>query len=357
MSRGGVARGGALSRRAVLAGGAALLSAAGGAVAAAAGARIHSTPAAPGDAQPGPPHATPTRPSRPPFIGAPVPALELHPAATATLQSFALLPQTREWYTTQASPGTSRLSDPARLKVGDIVVSRLAPDGSLLDHMTLPDSGHGMGLIVRMEAGVRVVYSCWFAPDASGRLYDLVRLPYTAGVASRSAATTVIEGAGYPLDPSLDVSTGAVTLRHQGGGGPEYTRHAWSDFVAGDLSRPTGEIATADWPPTHQGFCSFGNRFFFYTGAASDKAGGDPALITEYSWASGEAVAPPIDASDNSREPDGSYLGGSMEPEGATVVIARNGAPSLLVGVANGSSAAGAGPRSYRTFRYPLATG
>ncbi|MDH2442922.1 hypothetical protein QDR37_03080 [Amnibacterium sp. CER49] len=310
-----------------------------------------------GDARSGAPHAASAKPSRPPFIGAPVPALELHPAAMATLQSFTLLPQTREWYTTQASAGTSRLSDPAGLKVGDIVVSRLAPDGSLLDCMTLPDSGHGMGLIVRMEAGIRVVYSCWFAPDASGRPYDLVRLPYTPGVASRGAATTVIEGAGYPLDPSLDVSTDAVSLRHQGGGGPEYTRHEWSHFVVGDLSRPTGKIATADWPPTHQGFCSFGNRFFFYTGAASDKAGGDPALITEYSWANGEAVAPPIDASDNSRKPDGSYEGGSMEPEGATVVIDENGVPSLLVGVANGSTSAAAVPRSYRTFRYPLATG
>jgi hypothetical protein len=356
MSRGRVARSGVLSRRAVLAGGAALLAGASHALAAEAKTRP-TLGAAPVNAQTSPPHVTPATPPPLPFIGAPVPGVELRPAAMPTLQSFALLPETGEWYTTQARTGTSRLSDPAGLAVGDIVVSRLASDGSLLDSMTLPDSGHGMGLIVRMEAGVRVVYSCWFAPDGSGRLYDVVRLPYAPGVATRGAATAVVAGVGYPLDASLDVSTDAVTLRHQGGGGPEYTRHDWSDFVVGDLSRPTGQVATADWPPTHQGFCSFGDRFFFYTGAASDQAGGDPVLITEYSWASGEAVGGPIDASGNSRQPDGTYPAGRMEPEGATIITDLDGAPSLLVGVANGSASAQAVPRSYRTFRYPLVAG
>lgn len=345
-----VMSGGVLTRRAVL------LAAASAALAAEAKTRP-TLGAAPVNSRSSPPHASPTMPPPLPFIGAPVPGVDLHPAAMPTLQSFTLLPQMGEWYTTQARTGTSRMSDPAGLKVGDIVVSRLASDGSLLDSMTLPDSGHGMGLIVRTEARVRVVYSCWFAPDASGRLYDMVRLPYTPGVATRGAATAVVAGVGYPVDPSLDVSTDAVTLRHQGGGGPEYTRHDWSDFVVGNLSRPTGQIGTADWPPTHQGFCSFGDRFFFYTGAASSQAGGDPALITEYSWASGEAVGRPIDASGNSRQPDGTYIGGWMEPEGATIITDQNGAPSLLVGVANGSTSAPTVPRSYPTFRYPLVAG
>ena len=353
MSRGDVTRGGLLSRRAVLVVGAALLAVGSRALAAEAKTRP-ALGAAPVKAQSSPPHATPTMPPPLPFIGAPVPDVALHPAALPTLQSFALLPQTGEWYTTQARTGTNRRSDPAGLEVGDIVVSRLAPDGSLLDSMALPDSGHGMGLIVRMEAGVRVVYSCWFAPDASGRLYDVVRLPYAPGVATRGAATTVVPGVGYPLDASLDVSTDAVTVRHQGGGGPEYTRHDWSDFAVGNLSRPTGQIATADWPPTHQGFCSFGDRFFFYTGAASSEAGGDPVLITEYSWASGEPVGRPVDASGNSRRPDGTYVGGRMEPEGAAIITDQDGAPSLLVGVANGTASAATVPRSYRTFRYPL---
>jgi hypothetical protein len=348
MGGGGVAGGVGPSRRAVLGGGALLVALAGASGAVAAAARTRPTlRAAPMTA----------RPTPPPFVGAPVPGVELHPAALPTLQCFAPLPQTGEWFTTQARTGTSRLSDPAALAVGDIVVSRLASDGALLDSMTLPDSGHGMGLIVRMEAGTRVVYSCWFAPDASGRLYDVVRLLYTPGVATRGAATPVVAGVGYPLDPYLDVSTDAVTLRHQGGGGPEYTRHDWSDFVVGNLSRPTGLIATTDRPPTHQGFCSLGDRFFFYTGAASDQAGGDPPLITEYSWASGERVGRPIDASGNSRQPDGTYPGGRMEPEGATIVTDQDGAPSLLVGVANGNVSAATGPRSYRTFRYPLVAG
>jgi hypothetical protein len=349
MGRGGVGGGVGPSRRAVLGGGALLAALAGasGAVAAAAATTRPTRRAAPMTAQPTPP----------PFVGAPVTGVELHPAAMPTMQSFASLPQTGEWFTTQARTGTSRLVDPAGLTVGDIVVSRLASDGALLDSMTLPDSGHGMGLMVRMEAGARVVYSCWYAPDASGRLYDVVRVPYIPGVATRGAATAVVAGVGYPLDPYLDVSTDAVTLRHQGGGGPEYTRHDWSDFVAGNLSRPTGSIATTDRPPTHQGFCSLGDRFFFSTGAASDQAGGDPALITEYSWASGERVGRPVDASGNSRQPDGTYPGGRMEPEGATIVTGQDGAPSLLVGVANGQVAAATVPRSYRTFRYPLVAG
>jgi hypothetical protein len=46
-----------------------------------------------------------------------------------------------------------------------------------------------------------------------------------------------------------------------------------------------------------------------------------------------------------------------MEPEGATIITDLDGAPSLLVGVANGSASAQAVPRSYRTFRYPLVAG
>jgi hypothetical protein len=363
MEGGGGTGGPAPSRRAVLVGGAlfAALSAVGGAVAAAARTlpAPHATPLSTRSAPTSTPTSTPlpAPPPPPPFIGDPGPAVELHPAALATLQTFLLLPDTGEWFTTQARTGSGRLLDPAGLAVGDIVVSRLAPDGTLLDSMTMPDSGHGMGLIVRMEAGVRVVYSCWFAPDASGRLYDVVRIPYAPGVAARSAATAVVGGVGYPLDPYLDVSTGQVTMRNQGGGGPEYTRHTWSDFAVGNLSQPTGQIATTDRPPTHQGFCSLGDRFFFSTGAASDQAGGDPALITEFSWVTGQAVGPSIDASGNSRQPDGTYPGGRMEPEGATIVSDRNGAPSLRVGVANGIVAAPNVPRSYRTFRYPLVAG
>jgi hypothetical protein len=239
--------------------------------------------------------------------------------------------------------------------VGDIVVSRLASDGTLLDFMTLPDSGHGMGLVVRIEAGARVLYTCWFAPDASGRLYDVVRLPYAPGIASRAAATTVVAGSGYPLDPSYDATTDAVTLRHQGGGGPEYTRHGWADFAAGDLSRPTGQIATPDSPPTHQGFCSLGDRFFFSTGAASTEAGGDPPLITTYSWMSGTVIGSPLDASGNSRQPDGSYPGGSMEPEGAAIVLDGSGGAALLIGVTNGAEQGTQGQKVNRTFRYSLA--
>ena len=278
----------------------------------------------------------------------------LRPAGAWALQDLVLLPETGEWFTTQAKRGTSRMLDPAGLDVGDIVVSRLAADGTFLDSMVLPDSGHGMGLVVRFEAGARVVYSCWFAPDASGRLYDVVRIPYGQGIAARSAATPVVAGLGYPLDPYYDASTDAVTVRHQGGGGPEYTRHTWSDFIAGDLSRPTGMIATSDRPPTHQGFCSLGDRFFFYTGAASDTVGGDPALISEYSWVSGAVVRPPLDATGNSRAPDGTYPGGRMEPEGATIVVDSNGAPSLVVGITTGGGPLATGPRTYPTFRYPF---
>ncbi len=176
----------------------------------------------------------------PPLTGPALTGVELHPAHTANMQCFVQLPQTGEWFTTQAAPGTGGLVDPAGLAVGDIVVSRLAPDGTLLDSMTLPDSGHGMGLVVRIEGGARVLYTCWFASGASGSLYDVVRIPYAPGVANRASAATIVAGVGYPLDSSYEASTNAVTLRHQGGGGPEYTRHRWADFVAGDVSRPTG---------------------------------------------------------------------------------------------------------------------
>lgn len=345
------------SRRAVLAGGGYLVvlaaSAAVGVRALAADAR----PLAPAPAPPvsTPPAPTSTAPPPPPPLGAPTAGVQLRPAGMWALQAFVLVPETGEWYTTQAKPGTSRLVDPSGLDVGDVVVSRLALDGTFLDAMVLPDSGHGMGLVVRVEAGARVVYSCWFAPDGSGRLYDVVRIPYAPGIAARDSATPVVAGVGHPLDPAYDASIDAVAVRHQGGVGPEYTRHTWQDFLAGDLSRPTGAVPTPDRPPTHQGFCSRGDRFFFLTGASTDTVGGDPALITEYSWTSGAAVGAPIDASGNARQPDGTYPGGRMEPEGATIVVDAAGVPSLVVGVITGGGPLPTAPRTFPTFRYPFA--
>ena len=177
--------------------------------------------------------------------------------------------------------------------------------------------------------------------------------PTLPGFAARAAATTVVAGVGHPVDPSYDSSIDAVTLRHQNSRGPEYTRHRWADFATGDLSRPTGRIATPDWPPTHQGFCSLGDRFFFYTGAASTAVRGDPPLITEYDWRNGATVGRPIDASGNSRLPNGTYPGGSMEPEGAAIVHDR-GTAVLVVGVTNGAEPGSKGKKVNRTFRYPL---
>ncbi|WP_345478886.1 hypothetical protein [Amnibacterium soli] len=362
MSEGGEPRPSGPSRRTVLAGGGLLAALAASAAVGvrALGAEHRALPAptataaapiAPVSAAPVP-TAPPLPP--PPPLGAPVPGVALGPRGGWALQSLLLLPGTGEWFTTQAKRGTSGLLDPAGLDVGDIVVSRLAADGRFLDAMVLPDAGHGMGLIVRLEGGVRVVYSCWFAPDASGRLYDVVRIPYAPGVAARTAAAPVVAGLGYPLDPCADPTTGAVTVRHQGGGGPEYTRHTWSDFAAGDLSRPTGAAPTTDRPPTHQGFATVGDRFFFYTGASSDTVGGDPALITEWSWTTGAVVGAPIDASALLRQADGGYPGGRMEPEGATVVVDPSGAAFLVVGFTTGGGPDATAPRTYPTFRYPV---
>lgn len=338
-----------ISRRTALSVGGAALGTSGGVLAASAVTRTPPPPTA--STTPTPPVVTAPRPVPPPLVNPALGGVELHPAHTATLQCLVRVPETDEWFTTQMAPGRSASLDGAGLAVGDIVVSRLAADGALLDSMTLPDAGHGMGLVVRVEAGVRVVVSCWYAPGPDGRWYDVVRLPYVPGVADRAAAGEVVPGNGFPLDPYSDASTDSVTLRHQGGGGPQYTRHRWADFAAGDLTRPTGAIATPDSPPTHQGFCSVGDRFFFYTGAASDASGGDPILITEYDWGTGRVVGPPLDASGSSRLPDGGYPGGRMEPEGATIVLDGEGAASLLVGVATGG---GPAPRTYPTFRYPL---
>ncbi len=83
--------------------------------------------------------------------------------------------------------------------------------------------------------------------------------------------------------------------------------------------------------------------------------GGDPPLITEYDWKSGNVVGSPLDASANTRLPNGTYPEGSMEPEGAAIVLDGTGAASLLVGVTNGPGSGTHGTKANRTFRYPLA--
>ncbi len=45
--------------------------------------------------------------------GPPLAGVELHPAHNSNMQCFVPVPQTGEWFTTQAKPGTNELVDPA----------------------------------------------------------------------------------------------------------------------------------------------------------------------------------------------------------------------------------------------------
>ena len=95
--------------------------------------------------------------------------------------------------------------------VGSGRAGRWATSSSLGWHRTDASSipwccrtaGTGWGSSCGSRRGARVVYSCWFAPDASGRLYDVVRIPYGPGVAARACRDHRRRGPRLPARPVL----------------------------------------------------------------------------------------------------------------------------------------------------------
>lgn len=284
-----------------------------------------------------------TPPPPPPssaIIGSATSSSTLHPSSTsAIVQDFIRSTDTGDFYTSQVHPESGTGYESVRL-------SRMATSGAFLDEMLLTDAGHGTSFALEYTGGTMYIWLSWHrATDGVTIVEDLVRFPYRAGTYTRAQVTGLqvkVAGPTYRL-VGFDKAGGYAVLTNNSG---HYQRHPIANVLAGNVSAPVNTIDLSESPPTMQGFATYYDSFFRYTGVANDNAtfASDKPTITEYSWQTGGVVRT-IDTS-----AFGPTDGTKKEPEGLSIYNTGQN-PVLFFGVSTGPTG---GPHSFLTWWYPL---
>lgn len=313
-----------ISRRAALAGSAAL---------AIAGATVRSTGTAHGAGGP----FRLTGAGTPLFTAAP-----LHDATV--LQSFAFDDRRQDVYTVQLMAGGNQLpGEPApvsgaeRDAAGDLCLSRLALDGTLLGHMYLTGFGHGVQIGCQPDDDGARLWTEIEADNEGGK----------SGWGTRVGCFGFRDGHVLPaghrsirrFDPvagadrttvSTDVAHRRMIIRHRVDGAFRY--------AAFPLGRPTGaplfDVAQPQLPATFQGFASYGRYLYLLTGDHDSETIPSPpgnTSVTTVDLTDGRVV----EQTEITAVPELDY----REPEGLAIRLSDPDDPTsarLCVGFASG---------------------
>ena len=267
-------------------------------------------------------------------------ALELFPVnGNNVMQSAVKDYATGDWFLAQVK------ADQDGSGADEATVSRIGPDGSFLDVMTLLDAGHGTKFGLQNIDGVLHLWWGWDAAPtnpANGAAKDAVRFPYVAGVTiDRDDPSIEVMSkfgfAGNP-QPGVDEQLGLVVYRQIGvpAGSDTYTLHRLAD-VESDTYDPLGTVQ-ASAATTVQGFAFDETHFFLYHGTSPDAQNPSPAVLEVWDWATGEQTGT-VDMEQVGRNPDGSLIGGHHEPESLTMYVdPASGAKTLYAGMVVGPS-------------------
>jgi PKD repeat protein len=269
-------------------------------------------------------------------------------SSAATLQDLVRSPDTGEFYSSQVHTETN----------GDesVRISRSAAGGAYIDNMLLTDAGHGTSFALEYTGGKVYVWLNWRkATDGATDVFDLVRFPYAAGTFTRSQVvglTVKIAGPTYRL-VGFDSGGDYAVIRVASGTSDQYKRYPLANVMAGSLTGQSGVTITLpqstnsgdDNNPTLQGFATYYDSLFRYTGLRNDAANYsiDKPKITEYSWTTGKAV----------KTLDVSGFGSSFslrEPEGLSIYNTGTN-PVLFFAMSTGPTG---GPHTFPTWWYPL---
>ncbi|MEV8567507.1 signaling protein [Streptomyces sp. NPDC051322] len=170
----------------------------------------------------------------------------------------------------------------ARLRHGDMCVSRLSRTGSLLGHMYLRGFGHGVSLGIEPSGSGVMLWVESQADPATGYGRSVARIPFSDGAVLDSASPSVRHHTPLPgtlrNEPALDVAGGRALISHWAGKEHRYAVYRMSDFAAGryepmhtvrDIARHKGE--------PFQGGALHGDFIYQLTGNPySDASGGNP---------------------------------------------------------------------------------
>jgi hypothetical protein len=273
--------------------------------------------------------------------------VNLNLSRNAVLQCAVQLPQTGEWYVTQAVHGSNDATTPYE----STVINRLTPAGDYIDSMTLVDGGHGTQIGVEWSGGAAYIWTAFARPGTAGTAHDLLRIRYARGSFERTelANTTVMpKFTTARVLTSFDWLSDWVVFRTATDTSETYTRRRISEVKA-NVNRTYGSFTRDIAPPTMQGYAPVGDAMLEYTGGVNEPAG-DAALLWEYAWPSGQVV----DVQPTGklgRNPDTSYPGNRHEPESVSLYRDVNsGQPYADLGVTVNES----GSYDWRVYRLKL---
>ncbi|MBT2508157.1 Teichoic acid biosynthesis protein C (Precursor) [Streptomyces sp. ISL-98] len=275
---------------------------------------------------------------------------------TTVLQSFAFDDSRQRLYVVQVMQGGIRLAGESReytgterRQRGDMCLNQLDFSGKRLGHMYLLGHGHGVGMGVERDAAG----ATWIWTESDGRVAEsgafgrgITRFRFVDRQVRRSSA----ESTRYPVagstanQPSVDMSTKRIAVRHRIAGKVRYRVFSLGRAVAGDFTKPLHDFAQAAAHPDpdadFQGFALHGNYLY--------QLAGDPYGPGNPPSGHGNTYVSCIDIStgkliQRSRTEAG-YSLDYREPEG--LAVRRTTRARLCMGFASG----GVGERRYSIY-------
>lgn len=262
----------------------------------------------------------------------------LNPATTAVFQAVVRVPETGEYFITQAASGTNGTTSPYE----SIVISRCDSSGNLLGSMKLNNAGHGTALGIEYSNGVSYVWTNFAQGVDMGSTpaHDLLRFPYASGTFNRTqitGATTMPKfDAGYNVY-EFDWAADYMVVRNSSGTRDTYIRRKISE-VRNGVNVKYGQLDLQQSPPTLQGFATLNNALFRYIGSTNGETANppDPTAIQQFNWTNGVRVDQQF-YPDLGKNANGQYIGGQREPESLSVYRdPTTGRASLLMGITTG---------------------
>jgi hypothetical protein len=256
------------------------------------------------------------------------------------MQSFAFDPNNGELYAVQVEGLDALGTREQHGERGDLELTRLSADGNtVLGHMRLEGFGHGVSIGVEpVGASVYIWTEIDSVPNGadSGRGTRIGRFRFANGttlVHDDPAITKYKPVPGTQMTPCLSLSERKVMVRYLTGKGDfRAALFRLDDLKAGGTPRPLHDIPLPGGLGTFQGYCTYGDNVFLFTGTAYTKANPPPgnAMLLVLDWNTGKVL-----------EKAHTDIFGDQthrEPEGMAVRLTPAGQPQVCFGFASSCS-------------------
>ncbi|HWL17548.1 MAG TPA: glycosyl hydrolase [Opitutus sp.] len=249
------------------------------------------------------------------------------------LQSFAFDDAGGHVYVLQVEGSNAGGTFAEHSRRGDLILTKLSRDGARIEgHMTLRGFGHGVAMGIEREGDEVFVWTeVDSEPNAAGvgRGTRIGRFRFIDGMTLETTSPAIEkftpESGARACTPSLDLAHGRLAVRYVSASGSwKIALYDLAAFNAGG-AKPLREISLRQDFGVFQGWCTFGDWLYVYSGTAYSDDNPPPGNATLFvlDWRSGSVV----DQAHTNAFADLVY----REPEGVAVQIAA-GKPRLCFG-------------------------